>query len=87
MTVDMEASRESGQSWEAALFEAIKDLRRTNGDEAADRALAALYECVDFVRASGHGNVTLSVKDHKVAPQVRIEYFRNSMKGGPGQAR
>ena len=64
------------------LLDLISSLQLRHGDDAADRAVHALIGCMEFVLHRGHGNVTMSVKDHKVAPSVRMEYFRNVREQG-----
>ena len=72
-TIRIERSRDNR---ERALMDAVLAFRSSHGDELADRAVAVLLECITFIRQGGHGNVTLAVKNHRVAPQVRIEYFK-----------
>lgn len=66
---------------ERRLIAGLSRLRSAHGLDAADDAVAALLECLKFVSESGHGNISLAVRDHRISRRVRFEYFTNA---GPG---
>lgn len=59
------------------LLDLISSVRKRYGDDAAEGAIHSLIGCMEFILHRGHGNITVSVKDHKVSPNVKMEYFRN----------
>lgn len=63
------------------LVASLARLRSTHGLEAADDAVAALIECLKFVSESGHGNISLAVRGHRISRRVRFEYFTNAGAG------
>lgn len=63
------------------LLEAIAAIREAHGEEPARCAIAAFTTCAEFIRMGGHGNLTLAVKAYRVAPVLKIEYFRNTEQG------
>jgi hypothetical protein len=63
------------------LIEALVRLRSAHGLDAADDAVATLIECLKFVSESGHGNISLAVRDHHISRRVRFEYFTNAGAG------
>lgn len=65
------------RSTEVELARSLATLRARHGDDVAQCAIAALVECLAFIEASGHGNITLAVKDHRVGGKVRFEYYRD----------
>lgn len=60
------------------LVAGLTRLRNAHGIDAADAAVAALLECLKFVVGSGHGNISLAVRDHHVSRRVRFEYFTDA---------
>jgi hypothetical protein len=66
---------------ERRLVVSLARHRQDSGDDAAALTARALAKIVEFVHAGGRGNVTLSVKDGRLAPTVRIECFQDVSRG------
>ena len=64
-----------GDNQERALMSSVARLRESHGDVAASAAMATLVKCLEFIRQQGHGNITISVKDHRVARKLRLEHY------------
>lgn len=55
------------------FFRAMNALQKEQGDDASERAYLVFATVVDWLRRDGHGTITLSAKDHKLAVTVRAD--------------